>query len=93
MGLGKQFGGIMSIEKGLFQYIQSAASISTAGVSTAKGQGVYWILAPKSSLYPFIVLQRVATTENYNNGRAMLASAMLCFKWIAMRLPTTRAEL
>ena len=52
----------MSVEKGLFQLIQSDAGVSSL-VSMANGKGVYWILAPKSSSFPLIVLNRVATTD------------------------------
>lgn len=31
----------------------------------AKGQGVYWILAPKTSVLPFVVLSRVTTNDAY----------------------------
>jgi hypothetical protein len=52
----------MSVEKGLFQLIQSNAGISSL-VNMANGKGLYWILAPKSSSFPLIVLTRVATTD------------------------------
>jgi hypothetical protein len=55
------------IEQGLFKLIQSDAGVS-ALVTMTKNNGLYWILAPKSSMYPFIVLQRVATNNVHTMG-------------------------
>jgi hypothetical protein len=57
----------MSIEKGLFQLIQTDPTTSSL-VNMAKGNGVYWVLAPKAvgskTLdLPYIVLDRVATSD------------------------------
>lgn len=60
----------MSIEKGLFQLIQSNADVQSL-VQTANGQGVYWILAPKGKSavsLPYIVLSRVATSDTYTTS-------------------------
>jgi hypothetical protein len=54
----------MSIEQGLFQLIQTDATVSSL-VNMAQGKGLYWILAPKGSVYPQIVLSRVATSDVY----------------------------
>jgi hypothetical protein len=52
----------MSVEKGLFQLVQSNAGIASL-VTTTNGNGVYWILAPKAATFPLIVLSRVATDD------------------------------
>src|SRR5579864_9228290 len=52
----------MSIEKGLFQLIQSDAGVSSL-VSMTGGKGLYWILVPKGAAYPCIVLSWVATSD------------------------------
>lgn len=48
----------MSVEKGLLQLIKSDSGVTASGVT-----GVYWILAPKQNVLPFIVLDRVATSD------------------------------
>jgi hypothetical protein len=48
------------IEQGLYQLITADSSIT----SLATG-GVYWILAPKGAIVPYIVLNRVATTDTH----------------------------
>jgi hypothetical protein len=56
----------MSIETGLFQLIQTNVGIADL-VDMSAGDGLYWILAPKSKQksvnIPFIVLSWVATSD------------------------------
>jgi hypothetical protein len=52
----------MSVEKGLFQLIQSDTNVQSI-VTTANGAGLYWVLMPKGAAVPCIVLSRVATDD------------------------------
>ena len=49
------------IEKGLLQLVAS-----DSGVSTLVNGKVYWILAPKGSAVPYVVLSRVTTKDSYD---------------------------
>jgi hypothetical protein len=52
------------IEQGLYQLIESESAID------ALINGVYWILAPKGAVVPYIVLSRVATSDVYTTAGA-----------------------
>jgi hypothetical protein len=52
----------MSIEKGLFQLIQSDATVASY-VTMTGGKGLYWVLVPKGSAYPCIVLSWIGTLD------------------------------
>jgi hypothetical protein len=55
----------MSIEKGLFQLIQSDPTTASL-VNMTNGAGLYWVMAPKTgkaTALPNIILNRVATTD------------------------------
>jgi hypothetical protein len=60
----------MSVEKGLFQLIQSDTNVATI-VTTTNGTGVYWILMPKGAAVPCVILSRVATDDTYSMAGSM----------------------
>jgi hypothetical protein len=49
------------VEKGLYELLTN-----DAGVSALVGSSVYFILAPKGTTLPFIVISRVATNDSYD---------------------------
>ena len=57
------------IENGLYQQIVTNSAIKTAvGVDANGTTSAYWILAPQGAKIPFLILSRVATTDNYGYG-------------------------
>jgi hypothetical protein len=56
----------MAIEQGLFQLITSNPTIAAAVGPDANGIArAWWVLAPQGATLPFLILSRVATTDNY----------------------------
>lgn len=60
------------IEQGIFELLTQDDDVSALVAA-----GVYWILAPKGAVVPYIVLNRVATTDVYTtNGATGMRSAL-----------------
>ena len=56
----------MAVEKGLFQLVTSSPTIQTAVGTDANGTTrAFWSLAPQNTPMPFLVLDRVSTTDTY----------------------------
>jgi hypothetical protein len=74
------------VEQGLYQLIESDGDID------ALANGVYWILAPKGAVVPYIVLSRVATTDVYTmNGATGTRSALFQVDCYATDFYTSRS--
>jgi hypothetical protein len=74
------------VEQGLYQLIESDGDID------ALVNGVYWILAPKGAVVPYIVLSRVATTDVYTmNGATGTRSALFQVDCYATDFYTSRS--
>jgi hypothetical protein len=74
------------IEQGLYQLIDADADID------ALVNGVYWILAPKGAVVPYIVLSRVATSDIYTmNGATGTRSALFQVDCYATDFYTSRS--
>src|SRR5580704_16210167 len=56
----------MAIEQGLFQLITTAPNVQALIPADPNGTTqVYWILAQKGAILPYLVLSRVATGDTY----------------------------
>jgi hypothetical protein len=74
------------VEQGLYTLIEADADI------TALVNGVYWILAPKGAVVPYIVLSRVATSDVYTmNGATGTRSALFQIDCYATDYYTSRS--
>lgn len=61
----------MAIEQGLLQLVASDSGVQALVPNDAAGNPqLYFILAPKGSVVPYIVLSRVATTDVYTTAGA-----------------------
>jgi hypothetical protein len=49
----------MAVEQGIYELVNADSGI------TALANGVYWVLAPKGAVVPYLVLSRVATGDTY----------------------------
>ena len=66
----------MAIEQGLFQLLQSNATIGTL-INTAQGKGVYWILIPKGATVPALVITKIATDDTVSTSKTFLTRGAL----------------
>lgn len=57
----------MAIEQGLLELIRADQTTATL-VNLSNGQGLYWVLAPKTAVIPFVVLSRVTTNDVYTTA-------------------------
>jgi hypothetical protein len=74
------------VEQGLYQLIEADGDID------ALVNGVYWILAPKGAVVPYIVLSRVATADVYTmNGATGTRSALFQVDCYATDYYTSRS--
>jgi Protein of unknown function (DUF3168) len=56
----------MAVEKGLFQLVTSNAAVQAAvGVDTNGTTRAFWDLAPQNTPMPFLIFDRVSTTDTY----------------------------
>jgi len=65
-------------DQGILQLIASAPSVQALIPNDAAGNPeVYWVLAPKGAILPYIVLSIVATSDVYTTGGATGTRAAL----------------
>jgi hypothetical protein len=59
------------IEQGLLQYVGSDSAVKSLVPNDAAGNPqIYWILAPKGAVLPYIVMSRIATGDMYTTKGA-----------------------
>jgi Protein of unknown function (DUF3168) len=68
----------MAIEQGLFKLLASSSNITALIPNDANGNPqIYWVMAPKGAVVPYIVLTRVNTVDTYTmQGATTLRSGL-----------------
>ena|SRR5437763_5061086 len=75
------------IEQGLFQLVTA-----DSGVSALVGNKMYWVLAPKGGVIPYIVATRVATSDIYTMaGTTSLRNTLIHLNCFATDYYSSRA--